>query len=262
MSDRFYFIDGDSNEHDLSEVCIVTMEEGFGIPEGKMYGQRMPFEDGEIYDDFDIPARELAIGIVIPAHLGIMRCRRLLQTWLNPKLGLGTLKRIKDGWTRQIDCSLVGGLSFPVSAEDGVSEVRDVLRFRAPWPYFYHPTQKSVTVAFNGATPVTLSFDNEGDVDAYPVIEVAATVNHPVMARTDDTDIKLDLDYNITAGTVEFDCRRGKKSVMLGATDLYEDLSTASRFYVLPRGAGSLTLTATSGTGNCTGTWTEWFLGF
>lgn len=178
------------------------------------------------------------------------------QRWHNPMRGQGVLKRITArGLVRCLDCKpRVPGAIEKLWGHCG--------RFRQEYlaadPWWRTEDMKSVEGVFSSAGPVYLQWQNDGDVEAWPVITVRGEATNP---RIDNANGDIMRILKITTNdddTIMIDCRPntgGRQSVWF-----YEhgtgsgtpcSLSSDSRFWLLPTGASTVTLRCDGGKPGC-----------
>lgn len=265
----FITADGQTLHLDTLTRFLVS-DTGYGMAPVKYIDQQGPFQHGRTIHDFRLDQR--VIQMVIREN-GCSRqqywnIRANLLNFLRPNrqiasggFSLGTLvKTFPDGSKRAIDVTVEEGPEFKAREVGKWDEwaIYETLRFIAPDPTFYDPTQN--TVDFGGVkvvrdqvtfpvefddthiifdvgddtslSPVDITYD--GTWLSYPIITLTGPMTGPVITNTTTGD-KVDLTaYTIIAtDVVTIDLSFGRKTItsiingnLLGYLSTDSDLAT------------------------------------
>ena len=275
MSESLIWIAGDDSTYTLYSATDtdrgVLAVEGFGLPTLEHTSQPYPFLHGALDIARRFRDRVVQIGFKQKwaTRAAWQTGRSALATALNPDLGMGQLKYVD---ANSVDWRLdawVMNASLERRAEFGAFEIRTVLEFWCPWPFFRKATAETDTGDFNDANNVDIAIANDGNMPTIPTSIVLAAgggeqIKNPVLTIL-GTGAKIDLEHTIAAGeTVTIVCFPPEDvSVKKDGTSILGDLSYDSVLvgFEIPRGNQTVRIVgeATSD-GNCLITFNEWFL--
>jgi hypothetical protein len=255
MTISFYWLDPDGGSTQLGQVSASKVKEfsGLGMAPVEHFLQSLPSQHRQLHRGLKFRPRVVQLGIWDHQASAAAQDTRhqTLLTALNSDRGEGTLKAVlSDGsTTRYLDCYVQEGPDF--SSGDRplwAGHQFYVVRFVAPDPFLYDPSQQSANGNFNGATPVNIAVTNSGHIGTYPTLIITGAVNTPKVMLV-STGEYIEFAYNLTAGHhIDIDCQEGTikldDSVMAPLT-----LTKPSTLFAISRGSQILRLTATSGTG-------------
>lgn len=244
---------------------------GFGLPRLEHVTQAYPFLHGVL----DVARRFSDRTVQIPfrqrwlTRSAWQAGRQALADALNPDLGKGQLQFVDvDSVDWRLDAWVV---SAPLERRAGLSpyEVRTVLAFFVPWPFWRKATAETDTDDFNDDNNVNIAISNDGNMPTIPSTIVLAagageTITNPVLTIV-GTGRKIDLEHTIAAGeAVTITCFPPEDvSVKKDGTSILGDLSYDSVLvgFEIPRGDQVVRIVgeATSD-GNCLITFNEWYL--
>jgi len=275
-SEALTWIAGDASTYSLYSASDrdrgIMGIEGIGLPTLEHIGQPYPFLHGML----DIARRFQDRTVLIPWQRQFTNRttwqagRSALAAALNPDLGKGQLKFVD---VAAVDWRLdAWAISAPMErrAEWGPFEIRTVLEFWVPWPFWRKAAAETDTGDFNDANNVDIAISNDGNMPTIPTSIVLAagageTITNPVLTII-GTGMKIDLEHTIAATeTVTITCFPPEDvAVTKDGTSILGDLSYDSVLvgFEIPRGNQVVRIVgeATSD-GNCLLTFHEWFLG-
>ena len=278
MGESLIWIAGDSSAYTLYidptgagvDRGVLSID-GIGLPTIEHTAQPFPFLHGMLDIARRFRDRPVQIGFwqVWTNRANWQAGRQALAAALNPELGMGQLKFIDaaandwrlDAWAVNAPLERRGGW--------GPYEIRTVLEFWAPWPFWRKASQESVNGDFNGTTPVNINVSNDGNMPTIPnTIVLAAgageTIINPVLTIV-GTGKTIDLAHTIAAGeTVTITCfPPDAANVTKGGVSIIGDLTYDSVLvgFELPRGNSTVQIVGDAGSnGNCQLNFYEWFL--
>lgn len=132
-------------------------------------------------------------------------------------LDLGTLRKIMpDGTTRDIEVFIEKGPEFKLTDPNMWDEWSwtEVLRFFAPDPTFFNPTQQITEIEFSSAILASGTVPYLGTWLDYPVIELIGPLDDPIITNTITGEV-ITMTHDIANGrTVTIDLRYGEKTVV------------------------------------------------
>lgn len=266
----YYAPDGEKFRFDTVGRFLLSFT-GFGMPGIDYITQRGPFQHGHSIYDYRLEPRVVQLQL---RENGCSRAdywdnRANILNLLRPnrqvsltEFGLGTLRiHQANGDDRALDVFIEEGPKFAARQLGRWDEfaMTETLRFIAPDPTFYDPTQESESWAPEAADHLVLpfTFDDEDMAFSWEDAESSFTVTYPgtwltyprivITGPLDDfvvdnltTDEKLDLTgYNIADGeTVTIDLTFGYKTItssvggnIIGELTSDSDLAT---FHISP----------------------------
>jgi len=267
MAITFTWIDPDAGEIVLgkSSVSRVKMFSGLGMAPLQHFLQEVPSQHAQFHRGLKFRPRIVQLGIWDQQASAIAQDARhqTLLTALNADRGEGTLKIVmSDGSTTYyLDCYIQEGPDF--ASEDrpqwGQQQLY-VVRFVARNPFLYNITPVTDNDNFDGANPVDLALTNAGQMGAYPTIIIAGAAEDAKLELISTGEV-IEFDYNLTGGNhIDINCQTGVINYNDAAMDPLT-LTKASVLFKIPTGAQTVRLTATAGTGLCTVSFLNRYLG-
>lgn len=253
---------------------FLMSETGYGMPAISYISQRGPNQHGETIYDYRLEPRTIQI---VHDRTNCTRedywdSRSDILNFLRPnrqtigQFGLGRLlKKLPRGEQRAIDVTIQEGPSFDkaVSGEWDFTNIYDTIRFFAPDPTFYDPTQNCVEFVLAYANHLIFPFSFDGvdmvfasgvissSIDitytgtwlSYPSIEVNGPFSG-VEIRNETTGEKIRMNYLVSSGeTVTITLAYGNKTVtsstgtnLIGTVTSDSDLAT---FHIEPEPGAS-----------------------
>lgn len=284
MAELFYYTDPNLIQYLINDSSgtFFLEEDGFGLDGLEVIGERTPYQHGVAEKGMYLPPRELllSIGVLAASASAFQTLDDGLLRNLSPfkdEDSLGTLRRVThDGRTRDIDCWLAG-YSKGSKDKDGPLYAARLLRFYAPDPFFYDPTEYSESLVLPAAGGISfpLSFpvsilqtdidgrvypNNAGDVRTWPKVRITGPADDPTIenettgktvAITQTQDANDYIEIDMAEGTVVFWDNSGGT-----LTSILENISAASEFWALERGVNTIHITAdNAATGTVTLSW-------
>lgn len=271
--EALYWTDGAGTDHLLGQNSDqkqwYTEWSGFDLPPIDYQGQPIPQYHGEMYRGHRYQPRVINVGILLRPGTSLYQLwdgRKTLLDWLNPESGIGKLKLVRPTQastaTRVIEGYVLGPLGMDSTARRSAGKNGQfaILQVWCPYPLWYDSTLKSGNANLNGATPVTLALTNSGQIETFPDIKIEPAANTPQIQVAATPAHYLLVEHNIASGYVTVYGGRGNKRALTDSGDEVR-ISAESQFFSLPKGASTLTLSCTSGTGKVTVSWYEYYLG-
>jgi len=179
------------------------------------------------------------------------------ETWHTDVGGERTVERqTQSGAIRQ----LVAVPEDPEWGEEHANYIEVTQRYTAANPYWRAASESSNSANYDGATPVSLACNNQGDVAAWVRLVIDGAVDTPKVAYSTEWELEFNLALSAgdelaitcqTPAAVWYTPNGGSAAAAYG----YRTAATMFRKAKLPTGNNNLTLTATSGTGLCTAYW-------
>lgn len=252
----FEYIDGSGGTFSIATACRKLIGfGGMGLVAPTHFWQNLPDQDGSEHLGYRVPRRVMNVLVKTASSTrsGAWTEKGSWGDAFRPSKGQGRLKAtLPDGTEREIPARFVGGLDW--STQDSpIPTVQDFpVQLVCDGPYWEDPSDGTATANFSGTAAATLSCTNSGDVSTHPKFVIDASVSHPVLTLGSDT---IDVNVNVSSGSLVIDC--SVPSVELNGASRMGSATTSSKFFELASGANSVQLTATSGSGLCTATWTE-----
>lgn len=176
--------------------------------------------------------------------------------WHNPTLGEGVFKRITaGGLTRCLDC-------IPRPAGADMPEWEHAYSFKqeylASLPWWRCETLKSVEARFDAGNTVALEWNNLGQVPAWPYVLIVGKVRNPVLTNANGDMMDL---VKLTVNSddeIRIDCRPNTRDRMSAWYYVHGagvrtpvSMSSLSKYWSLPTGISTVTLTCDAGNARC-----------
>lgn len=249
-------------------VELLRGLEGRGLPPVKHRLEEIAGRPGALHRSARHDVRRVVVPILFDG--GDTAVRASLRQWaarLDSVRGAGKLRvSCVDGATREIPARYAGGLEL---VEDNAWSQMATVEFLCDDPYWVDTADTtasesvSLTVVtwfpllplnFTGsAIAIALTADNDGDVEAWPVITLTGPMTNPTVSNA-TMGRSLVIANSLAAGeTMVLDGRQDQRTITGPAgTSWYEFLASGSRWWPLQRGSNSITLSATSTSGTST----------
>jgi len=181
------------------------------------------------------------------------------EAWHSKGLGQCLVERMTENG---VLVQLLAVAETPQWSDQGPTWATVTQTYTAAFPFWYPASEQSATANFDGATPVSLPFNNLGSVPTWARLLIEGPVETPKIAY----GTEWEQEYNLTVeagGTLAITCKTPASAWYyppVGADVKaynYRTNESSYRKAKLPAGSGNLTLTAASGTGPCTIYWTD-----
>lgn len=275
MAESLVWIAGDASTYTLygtdTDRGIQSLE-GIGLPMVVHTSQPYPFLHGALdiarrYGDRTV---QLGFRQNFASRSAWQTGRQDLAKALNPDLGKGQLKFIDtDANDWRLDAWVVNA-PIPRLAGWGPFEIRTVLEFWAPWPFWKPASAETDNGDFSGTSNVDITVSIDGNMPVVPdTITLASAageqITNPLLTIV-GTGEKISLANTIAAGeTVTITCWPPEDvAVTKDGTSIIGDLSYDSVLVGFEFARGSNTLRITGGDasddGNCLVSFHEWYL--
>lgn len=207
--------------------------------------------------------REIVLRLAVQAstYNAVQRAVRDLLAYFVPDIDAnaeGTLRVVSDA---DIVHTIAVAPAKPEIEKVWVSGAFVKLHFVAADTFWTRLPSGRVASVFNGVTPVAVSFHNFGDTKAWPTFVITGVVSAPKITYPDGSYIQIGTATLSAADRITIYTKPGLLRVDYEAGGTASPVNwtgyagTASTFARLPRGAGSLTLSAASGTPTFVATW-------
>jgi len=272
------WIAGDSSTYRLFDYAVdsrrgVLSIIGFGLPDIEHTSQPFPFQHGmlDIARRFRDRKVQIAFWQNWDTRAAWQSGREAIRDALNPNLGKGQLKFIDaNGIDWRLD-AWVNSTPLERSGEWSPLEIRTVLEFWVPWPFWRKSSQESEDADFNGINAVNIAISNDGNVPTIPNTIVLTTgageqITNPVLLIV-GTGLTIDLEHTMAQNEqITITCFPPDDVSILeaGGGSIIGDLTYDSVVagFELPRGASTFRITGGNAgdNGNCQINFYEWFL--
>jgi len=253
---------------------------GLDLPPFAVHMDESPNLDGSMVRGARASARQVLLPIFIYGidRRTLRQFKAKLANALNPKLGYSVLTFIEqDGELRRLKCYYVGGMegSETVGAS-GFNWTSYGIQLTAADPYFYGETESAANWSFgtdqpflsNPFLPLTLSagtpsngtltIENPGDIEAWPVWEITGPLKRFAFTGPDGTswgipDQPGGVDALPVGRTLTVDCRPGFKTVTDETGKIYFPLlSPNPSLWSVPAGTSTAQADLLAGSGSAT----------
>ncbi|MEV0472322.1 phage tail domain-containing protein [Streptomyces prunicolor] len=253
---------------------------GLDLPPFDLHTDDSPNLDGSMFRG----ARAVARQVLLPVFVyGIDRrtlrdFKRKLANALNPKAGYCVLTFVEqDGIPRRLQCYYTGGMEGNESADTaGFSWISYGIQLNAVSPWFYSDTQQAASWSFGTAQPFlgnpffpvrlddgtpsssTLTVDNPGDIEAWPVWSITGPLKEFEFTGPDGTRFGIPAqaggaDCLQSGRTLTIDCRPGYKTVKDDqGTNYFPLMSSNPSLWSVPSGTSTFQTDLVSGSGTPT----------
>lgn len=264
---RFIWTDGGGHTYDTIRALPDAMhgifikadsEQGHRWPPQEDYIEPTPDKWSNQYRDTIYKERAYSIGVLLKGRNRpeFENLQGQWDSWHNPTLGQGVFKRITAGnLTRCLDC-------IPRPAGTDTPEWNYAYSFTqeyvAAMPWWRSESLRTVEARFDAGNPVTLTWENHGQIAVWPYILIIGKVRDPILTNEagDVIDItKLTVDND---DEIRIDCRPNtlkRRSAWYYANGAGAGtpcaMSSASKYWTLPTGTSTVTIQATAGNAHC-----------
>ena len=279
--DTFRFTAGDGTVLNFTTPIYLNSQDGEGMPPIDIQSQKAPFQDGDTLIDQLFEPRRLTLNFTVTeiTRALYLTARRSIVQAMNPKLGTGTFRWVRDdGLTLDLN-AVPEDLAF---LRGGIDWCQGRAILKANNPFWHHPTGSAATLhALTGGLEFDIEFDiefatvsgvtsvtNDGDVKC----PFTATINGPcsnpkITSNTLGKFLKIELDLD-AGESLSIDTEFGQKAITLisgGSTsNAMHYLSSDSEFFDLEPGVNSIEYTEESfgsNAGSCVLGWIIRYLG-
>lgn len=274
---KYEWLDPQGILRDLSyktspDLFVARGSIGLGVPPVEIVRDKLPWSAGDIERRVQTKAVEIELPIYARGSgmAGLIDKVDDLCTWFDTgderafRPGYLRITRPNDDAVRQVRCLYQGGLEGDLS-QGSPGEAIIPLSLLAPDPYW---TDVAETTASYVAADLgsSLGVVNTGDVDAYPIWEIAGPASNIVLTNT-TTGKVLALNANggvglSTGDTLTIDTRPPSQRTTLPITDqngasYYSRVGAGGSLWWLTKGANTFTIAA-SGTSGATSIGLRW----
>jgi len=179
------------------------------------------------------------------------------ELWHRKGLGECAIERESENG---VVLQLLAVAETPQWSDEGPTWATVTQTYTAAFPFWFSESESSASANFDGATPVSLACNNQGDVAAWVRLVIDGAVDTPKVAYSTEWELEFNLALSAgdelaitcqTPAAVWYTPNGGSAAAAYG----YRTAATMFRKAKLPAGNNNLTLTATSGTGLCTAYW-------
>ncbi|MFG3176582.1 phage tail domain-containing protein [[Kitasatospora] papulosa] len=253
---------------------------GLDLPTYSVHMDESPNLDGSTVRGARASARQILLPCFVYGidRKTLRQLKAKLADALNPKNGYSVLTFIEqNGEPRRLKCYYVGGMegSEAVGAS-GFTWISYGIQLIAADPYFYGDTATAASWSFGTDQPLlgssflpitlakgtvstgTLTIENPGDIEAWPVWEITGPLKRFKFTGPDGTSFGIPdqpsgLDALPSDRTLTVDCRPGYKTVRDDTGKIYFPLLSANpSLWSVPSGTSTATADLLSGSGSPT----------
>ncbi|MFF9649686.1 phage tail domain-containing protein [Streptomyces sp. NPDC014622] len=253
---------------------------GLDLPPFAVHMDESPNLDGSMFRGVRASARPVLLPIFVYGidRKTLRQFKAKLANALNPKAGYSVLTFIEqDGEPRRLKCYYNGGMegSEAVGAS-GFTWVSYGIQLTAADPWFYGETATAanwsfgtdqpflgnpflpLTLAKGTASKGTLTIENSGDIEAWPVWEITGPLKRFTFTGPDGTSFGIPdqpggLDALPAGRTLTVDCRPGYKTVQDNTGKIYFPLLSANpSLWSVPPGTSTAQADLVAGSGTPT----------
>ncbi|MFF4245223.1 phage tail domain-containing protein [Streptomyces sp. NPDC001822] len=253
---------------------------GLDMPPYAVHMDESPNLDGATVRGARATARPVMLPIFIYGidRKTLREFKAKLANALNPRLGYSVLTFIEqDGETRRLKCYYAGGMEGSEAVgSSGFTWISYGIQLTAADPFFYGDTATAanwsfgldqpllsssflpVTLAKGVASTGTLTVENPGDIEAWPVWEITGPLKRFKFTGPDGTSFGISdqpggADVIATGRTLTVDCRPGFKTVADDTGQIYFPLLSASpSLWSVPPGTSTAQADLLAGSGRPT----------
>jgi len=257
MAEQIYYVESDSTVRQLTVSGTYKYLSGSGVYEwaAEPTIDHIPHSI-DVHRHYKQGSRGIALRFVVEgsSYTNVQSRLRALLNYFMPDIDdneTGTLRIVTDA-----------ARTFEIEVAPQTPEISKVwnrgaqltLNFVAPLPYWSETPAGSADGTFNGATPVNVAYDNTGDVQSWPTFTITGVVDTPTITYPSGHALQVGTAMAGTAdvmtiytqpGDLRIDYEAGGTAAVVNYTGYG---GTASYFDKLATGAGTIVLTATSGT--------------
>lgn len=264
---KISFINANDEIFEITGNYILGKDwSGFGEINVDHKTEKAPYQDGETYIDTILGTKDIVIPFLIKGSTrqSVFDRRLIVQKAFNPKLGLGKLVWEQDDGTEYyIDCLPFSPI-FPGGKSQGKWYQQVIIRFLAPNPYWYNPTQiQEILIGFSGGLQFNWSFpisfgqvgssvivNNLGNVETPVLIYIYGEVVDPIITNN-TTDESIEIVGTVNDGDILIiNTAFGEKGALLLSdgeyTNVFQMVDPDSTFWYINPGLNNLSYTVTS----------------
>jgi len=254
MGETIRYIESDGTVHELTTPGVKYIRgEGLDVWPVEPVWENIS-ADHSIYDGTDLRRREFSLHFIVQAD-SYDNVRGTVAQWRS-----WFLRDIARGTPGTVQIVLDNGGTYWTQASvaapewDGPTHRLGVIRlsFQAPGPFWYYGATVELAGTFNGTTPVNIAYTNDGDYHAWPMHKITGACGTPTITN-------LATGESITIGTATavndvlwIYTQPVRVLYIQGGTAAEQNWTgyagTASRFFALDPGGGTIRLRAASGT--------------
>ncbi|MGW1231425.1 phage tail domain-containing protein [Streptomyces californicus] len=252
---------------------------GLDLPPYAVHMDESPNLDGSMVRGARASARQVLLPLLVYGidRQTMRKVKAKLAGALNPQLGYSVLTFIEqDGEPRRLKCHYVGGMEGSEGTDTaGFTWISYGIQLTAADPFFYGDTTTAASWSFGTEQPLlgqllpitlakatpskgTLTIENSGDIDAWPVWEITGPLKRFKFTGPDGTSFGIpdqpgSIDALPTGRTLTVDCRPGYKTVSDNTGKNYFPLLSANpALWSVPPGASTAQADLLAGSGTPT----------
>lgn len=260
---RYQWIDPNGNVHDLSRdyspsIFIETGSLGLNYPSFEISDSKLPLSPGSLINKINTNPRRITIPIVIYHQTmeDLLESVSEVTSWFDTGDELsrrpGYFRVIRpDDSVRQIQSYYITGLEGATNV-GGPNWTKYAVELYCSDPY---PVADEDTVVIKDQTNFALfAIINQGELDAYPIIELTGRVLHFNMQNvTKGQNISGQIDLadgeTLTIDTRPSELRDGPSVYDDSGTNLLSIINTTSVWWTLQPGSNNLSFSTNASTG-------------
>ncbi len=237
-----------------NKLLVLQGRKGFGIPSYARVEQQIPLTDGARLKSINANPRDVLLPLLIKCSTesDLYDEMETLAGWFDPTLGDGQIKvATPNGNTRVLNARYVAGLEEDDSdGNRGPGWRQVVLAFRATEPFWRDTTDSTHDF---GASTVTATLTNDGDVEAWPVWTLHGVFTAVTLANTTTGDTLTITKTLTSAQSITVDTNPFVKSVTRDddSNQFSTISSTPPNLWALAPGDNSVTVTITGSGTSC-----------
>ncbi|MFJ9234385.1 phage tail family protein [Streptomyces anulatus] len=253
---------------------------GLDLPPYSVHMDESPNLDGAMVRGTRALSRQVLLPIFVYGidRKTLRQVKAKLATALNPTLGHSVLTFVEqDGEPRRLKCHYIGGMegSEAVGAS-GFTWISYGIQLAASDPFFYGDTETAanwsfgidqpflgnqflpLTLAKGTASTGTLTIENPGDIEAWPIWEITGPLKRFKFTGPDGTSFGIpdqpsSIDALPAGRTLTVDCRPGYKTVSDDTGKIYFPLLSANpSLWSVPPGTSTAQADLLAGSGTPT----------
>lgn len=239
---KLIFINGSGTQIDLTSGNFgITNWAGLSNTGLNIQTQQVPFEDGDVFLDALMEAREIELTVAIQDNNNLelrYQKKRELIAALNPKLGEGTLIYTNDYLSRQIKAVPQIPL-FENKNSNDAGTLKSSVAFTCCSPYWEDVEETQITFGIDSMPLI----ENKGDVEISPKIEIYTENVTNAKIENLTTNQKIQIDGEITQ-PVYINTESGKKEIYQQELNIgISNLLRIGKTIETPYGLFAITLT-------------------
>ncbi|MEU3436728.1 phage tail family protein [Streptomyces sp. NPDC006863] len=253
---------------------------GLDLPPYSVHMDESPNLDGAMVRGARASARQVLLPIFVYGidRKTLRQFKAKLAGALNPRLGYSVLTFIEQGGEpRRLKCYYVGGMEGSEAADSsGFSWVSYGIQLTAADPYFYGDIAVAASWSFGTDQPFlgspflpltlakgtasngTLTIENPGDIEAWPIWEITGPLKRFKFTGPDGASFGIptqpgSIDALPAGRTLTVDCRPGYKTVSDNTGRIYFPLLSANpSLWSVPPGTSTAQADLLAGSGTPT----------